>query len=998
MLRFRRYRVFLVFAVFSIAALYHFTSVRDWEDARAASVEGLKKYGPQRSTSTGQVGVLVTPLANPERVSKLVHVDETTPLSTTTLPTPAFLASQTLQSSTSSFTSLSPPRISAASVKSVENGNTSPTIETTSTVVSEAGSTHDPNNDQLMQEGQGRHEPAPPLKNTPAIHWARQPEHFPIPSESVIPIPTGRPLTIPKIQHAFSAESSAARIEREKKLATVKEAFQHSWAGYKRSESWLQDELSPVSGKSRNPFCGWAATLVDALDTLWIMGMEEEFQQAALAIGEIDFTTSIRSDIPLFETTIRYLGGLIAAHDLSQGKYKVLLAKAVELADVLMGAFDTPNHMPITYYFWKPTFASQPHRASTRVVLADMGSLSVEFTRLAQITKEAKYYDAVARITNEFEMWQNNTKLPGLWPQFVDASGCKKPDQSPALHEDIMDDGPNQNVMPNAVLAGSRDATNSSLPGSYKSLSIIESFANTSPTLSATKGAAVASPSVGVVSDLGYNNKVESANKVEGVSKITKVPAAEDLPLKGDIKDGSGLHKRQLAMDKLGDSISGVEASGQQSESYPDTAQNSFSIIKVDCEPQGLASPPGSWREDFTIGAMADSMYEYLPKQYMLLGGLVTQYKTMYGLASDAMTKHLLFRPMVPGEENILVLGRASATENPDLPGNTQISPQQQHLLCFAGGMYAVGAKIFNREADLDIAAKLTDGCVWAYDATTTGIMAEEFQMMACKSRSQCKWNQTRWYEELDPYRSLREQNRLAMAQAQLAMVADQEAKTLSATEPSTTLVPSTKVGPADETAPTSGPLAKRQLGAIENLLPTSVSKVSSKPNNDLLSTTAATEDGKNLGAQAKNVEAEETSTVPSPVYDLYPAHEDYVQNRINSERIPGGIIEFSSKKYILRPEAIESVFIMYRVTGDEIWREKGWRMFNAVQNYTRVEFGYSAIGDVTSDSPHHMDEMESFWLAETLKYYYLLFSTPDTISLDDYILNTEAHPFRRPK
>jgi len=43
------------------------------------------------------------------------------------------------------------------------------------------------------------------------------------------------------------------------------------------------------------------------------------------------------------------------------------------------------------------------------------------------------------------------------------------------------------------------------------------------------------------------------------------------------------------------------------------------------------------------------------------------------------------------------------------------------------------------------------------------------------------------------------------------------------------------------------------------------------------------------------------------------------------------------------------------------------------------------------------LDEMESFWLAETLKYFYLLFSTPDVISLDDWVLNTEAHPFRRP-
>ncbi|MCJ1282841.1 hypothetical protein MMC26_002167 [Xylographa opegraphella] len=996
MLRFRRYRVFLVFALFSVAVLYHFTSVRDWEAARTASVEGLKKYGPQRSTSTGQVGVLVTPLATPEGASALLHVEEKTSLSTTSLPTTAPLTSQALQSPTSRFTSSHPPQKSAAETKSIEIGNTSPITETASTAIPEVGSSHKSNNDHLMQEGQGRHEPAAPLKNIPAIHWAQQPEHFPIPSESVIPIPTGRPLAMPKIQHVFSAESTPARIEREKKLAIVKEAFEHSWAGYKRPQSWLQDELSPVSGSSRNPFCGWAATLVDALDTLWIMGMEEEFQHAAMAIGEIDFTTSIRSDIPLFETTIRYLGGLIAAHDLSGGIYKVLLAKAVELADVLMGAFDTPNRMPIAYYFWKPTFASQPHRASTRVVLAELGSLSLEFTRLAQITKQAKYYDAIARITNELEAWQNSTKLPGLWPQLVDASGCKKPDQSPAQHKHIGDDGPNQNVMPNAVLAGSRNVANPASPDSYKILSTVESLAKTSPTLSATKSSAEETPFVSVVSEVG-DSKLDSVKTGAGISKTTKTSAVEELPLEIDIQDSPALQKRQLAMDKLGDGISVVEA-GQLSDTSSSTGQSLTPIIKVDCEPQGLASPPGSWREDFTIGAMADSVYEYLPKQYMLLGGLVSQYETMYSLASDAMTKHLLFRPMVPGEENILVLGRASATESPELAGNTQISPQQQHLLCFAGGMYAVGARIFNREADLDIAAKLTDGCVWAYDATTTGIMAEEFQMMPCESRSQCKWNQTRWYEELDPYRSLRDQNRQAMAQAQLAMVADQAAKTSSLAEPLTTLVPSTRVAPVDETAPTSGPLAKRQLGAIENVLPTSVSKVSSKLNNDPLNTQAAIGEENNLGAQKTESDVDATLTVPSPVYDPYPPHEDYVQNRIKGEKIPGGITEFSSKKYLLRPEAIESVFIMYRVTGDETWREKGWRMFNAVQNYTRVEYGYSAIGDVTSDSPRHLDEMESFWLAETLKYYYLLFSTPDTVSLDDYILNTEAHPFSRPK
>ena len=77
----------------------------------------------------------------------------------------------------------------------------------------------------------------------------------------------------------------------------------------------------------------------------------------------------------------------------------------------------------------------------------------------------------------------------------------------------------------------------------------------------------------------------------------------------------------------------------------------------------------------------------------------------------------------------------------------------------------------------------------------------------------------------------------------------------------------------------------------------------------------------------------------------------------------------------------------MYRVTGNEVWREKGWKMFQAIQRYTQVEFGNSALRDVTKADPMFLDEMESFWLAETLKYFYLLFSDPELISLDDYVL-----------
>ncbi len=87
----------------------------------------------------------------------------------------------------------------------------------------------------------------------------------------------------------------------------------------------------------------------------------------------------------------------------------------------------------------------------------------------------------------------------------------------------------------------------------------------------------------------------------------------------------------------------------------------------------------------------------------------------------------------------------------------------------------------------------------------------------------------------------------------------------------------------------------------------------------------------------------------------------------------------------------------MHRITGDPHWREAGWRMFQAINKHTSTEYGNSAIDDVTMTVPPLSDKMESFWLAETLKYFYLLFEEEDIINLDTWVLNTEAHPFRRP-
>ena len=87
-------------------------------------------------------------------------------------------------------------------------------------------------------------------------------------------------------------------------------------------------------------------------------------------------------------------------------------------------------------------------------------------------------------------------------------------------------------------------------------------------------------------------------------------------------------------------------------------------------------------------------------------------------------------------------------------------------------------------------------------------------------------------------------------------------------------------------------------------------------------------------------------------------------------------------------------MFVLYRITGDKKYQERGWKIWESIEKWCKTPTAYSGLKDVTSETPQQNDNMESFFLAETLKYLYLLFSTPDVISLDTYVFNTEAHPF----
>ncbi|KAI1414266.1 glycoside hydrolase family 47 protein [Hypoxylon sp. FL1857] len=553
------------------------------------------------------------------------------------------------------------------------------------------------------------------------LKWEKRPPRYPV--DKFATLPTDKPTKrVPRVQAPRPQESAVEKETRLRRLAAVEDSFKHSWKGYKKY-AWGHDEVKPVSGLYKDPFGGWAATLVDSLDSLWLLGMKEDFDLAVKACDNIDFTTTEARDINIFETTIRYLGGFLAAYELSKKQYPSLLKKAIEVADLVMSSFDTPNHMPITRFPWQRYARGEAQAARGHVLLAEIGSLGLELTKLSQLTGDMQYYDAVQRISDGLEKDQKTTMLPGMWPVVVDPS----------------------------------------------------------------------------------------------------------------------------------------------------------------------KSPIKSIGDQFTLGGMSDSTYEYLGKQYLLLGGALDQPRKMYEGFIDVAKKHLLRRALNPDNLPLLFFGDARIVTLPSGEKQIVTTPISQHLTCFTGGMVGMAAKIFDRPTDLDVAAQLTEGCVWSYNQTASGVGPEIFHFIPCDpdvAKDDCQWSEERWIEALRKY-------------------------------------------------------------------------------------------------WGQNVKGDALS-------------DEQVASIVQMRRLPSGMVDVDDRRYILRPEAIESVFMMYRLTGDSKYMDKAWAMFQAIEKWTRSKYASAALDDVTISRPKQMDSMESFWLAETLKYFYLIFGDWDLANLDEWVLNTEAHPLRR--
>jgi mannosyl-oligosaccharide alpha-1,2-mannosidase len=97
---------------------------------------------------------------------------------------------------------------------------------------------------------------------------------------------------------------------------------------------------------------------------------------------------------------------------------------------------------------------------------------------------------------------------------------------------------------------------------------------------------------------------------------------------------------------------------------------------------------------------------------------------------------------------------------------------------------------------------------------------------------------------------------------------------------------------------------------------------------------------------------------------------------------------------YLLRPEFVESLFVLWRRTGNVVYQDMAWSIFTRLQEHCRVEHGYAGIRNVMrNDGGGYVDDMPSYFIAETLKYLLLLFGPDDYVSLDDFVFTTEGHP-----
>jgi hypothetical protein len=197
------------------------------------------------------------------------------------------------------------------------------------------------------------------------------------------------------------------------RATAVKAAMQHCWKHY-RAKAWGMDEIHPVSGRGQNNWGGMGMTLLDSLDTLWVMGMRDEFYDAKDWVAS-SLSFDRNRMVSTFETTIRALGGLLSAYDLSEEK--IFLQKAEDLGARLFKAFSTPSGMPNGQVNLATGSSQNAGWTGSAAILAEVGTLQLEFRYLGKVANKPAYVDVSTKVFKTLK--EKNRMANGLAPIYV---------------------------------------------------------------------------------------------------------------------------------------------------------------------------------------------------------------------------------------------------------------------------------------------------------------------------------------------------------------------------------------------------------------------------------------------------------------------------------------------------------------------------------------------------------------------------------------------------
>lgn len=206
--------------------------------------------------------------------------------------------------------------------------------------------------------------------------------------------------------------------ETDRRREVVRSMMRHGWDNYV-TYAWGENELRPISKKGHSPgifgSTKLGASIIDAMDTLWIMGLKDEFKRGRDWIDNNLSLDDVHADISVFEFNIRFIGGLLSCYALT--KDQMFVQKADEFAQKLLPAFDTPTGIP--YALINPSSGYTKNYAwasSSASILSEIGSLHLEFVYLSRVTGKTVYRDKVMAIRDYLDRM---SKVNGLFPNYI---------------------------------------------------------------------------------------------------------------------------------------------------------------------------------------------------------------------------------------------------------------------------------------------------------------------------------------------------------------------------------------------------------------------------------------------------------------------------------------------------------------------------------------------------------------------------------------------------